>query len=71
VSTHAISDPNTAPTQHANSEALDTLLRSRSGGLTKIMCCNRGEIAVRVFRAGTELGMRTVAVFSEAGLYKL
>jgi pyruvate carboxylase len=26
----------------------------------KIMCANRGEIAIRVFRAGTELGLRTV-----------
>lgn len=27
----------------------------------KILCANRGEIAVRVFRAGTELGLRTVS----------
>jgi pyruvate carboxylase len=47
------------------SPALDAILRSNSGGLNKIMCANRGEIAVRVFRAGTELGMRTVAIFSE------
>jgi hypothetical protein len=26
----------------------------------KILCANRGEIAIRVFRAGTELGLRTV-----------
>ncbi|HEY2729623.1 MAG TPA: pyruvate carboxylase [Polyangia bacterium] len=31
----------------------------------RIMCANRGEIAVRVFRASTELGFRTVAIFSE------
>ena len=29
---------------------------------TKILCANRGEIAVRVFRAGTELGLRTVSI---------
>jgi pyruvate carboxylase len=31
----------------------------------RVMCANRGEIAVRVFRAATELGFRTVAIFSE------
>ena len=29
------------------------------------MAANRGEIAVRIFRAGTELGLRTVAVYAE------
>ena len=32
---------------------------------TKLMAANRGEIAVRIFRAGTELGLRTVAVYAE------
>jgi pyruvate carboxylase len=31
----------------------------------RILCANRGEIAIRVFRAATELGFRTVAIFSE------
>jgi pyruvate carboxylase len=31
----------------------------------RLLCANRGEIAVRVFRAATELGIRTVAIFSE------
>ena len=30
----------------------------------KILCANRGEIAVRVFRAGTELGLRTVCGYN-------
>ena len=28
----------------------------------KVLCANRGEIAIRVFRAGTELGLRTVSL---------
>jgi hypothetical protein len=40
--------------------SLDSILRSKSG-FTKILCANRGEIAVRVFRAGTELGMKRIA----------
>ena len=30
------------------------------------MAANRGEIAVRIFRAGTELGDEATAIFSEA-----
>ncbi len=32
--------------------------------IRKLLCANRGEIAIRVFRAATELGLRTVAIFS-------
>ena len=33
--------------------------------VAKLMAANRSEIAVRVFRAGTELGLRTVGVFAQ------
>lgn len=32
----------------------------------KILCANRGEIAIRVFRAGTELGLRTVSKLADS-----
>ena len=32
--------------------------------IKKLMAANRSEIAVRIFRAGTELNLRTVAVFA-------
>src|SRR6476619_4847218 len=31
---------------------------------TKLMAANRSEIAIRIFRAATDLGLRTVAIFA-------
>ena len=33
--------------------------------IKKVLAANRSEIAVRIFRAATELGLRTVAVFAQ------
>jgi pyruvate carboxylase len=39
--------------------------------VAKLMAANRSEIAVRIFRAGTELGLRTVAVFAQEDRFSI
>ncbi len=39
--------------------------------IRKILVANRGEIAIRVFRAATELGLRTIAVYTYEDRYSL
>ncbi|KAG8458106.1 hypothetical protein KFE25_012766 [Diacronema lutheri] len=36
-----------------------------TGRIKKLMAANRGEIAIRIFRAAAELNLRTVAIFSK------
>src|SRR6202142_2389815 len=45
---------------------------SRTGRpFKKLFAANRSEIAIRIFRAGTELGLRTVAIFAQEDRFSL
>ncbi|RWM77480.1 MAG: hypothetical protein EOR81_18485, partial [Mesorhizobium sp.] len=39
--------------------------------ISKILVANRSEIAIRVFRAANELGLKTVAIWAEEDKYSL
>src|SRR5438477_9429098 len=38
---------------------------------TKLLAANRSEIAIRIFRAATDLGLRTVAVYAQADRFSI
>jgi pyruvate carboxylase len=48
-----------------NNELMSDPTSSAPSAKDKLMVVNRGEIAIRVFRAATELGLRTVAIYAE------
>ncbi|MDV7646120.1 biotin carboxylase N-terminal domain-containing protein, partial [Acinetobacter baumannii] len=39
--------------------------------INKVLVANRGEIAIRVMRAATEMGIRTVAIYAEEDKFAL
>src|SRR5213596_2365630 len=49
--------------RHSSSPADDT--GSAAPEFKKLLVANRSEIAIRVFRAATELGLRTVAIYAQ------
>ena len=40
-------------------------IQAGTASMKKLLVANRSEIAIRVFRAATELGLRTVAIYSK------
>src|SRR5713101_5145847 len=38
---------------------------------TKLLAANRAEIAIRIFRAATDLGLRTVAIYAQEDRFSI
>src|SRR5882672_2309622 len=67
----AHSPHNTAGLQRENGPLLAGKTREERNFMKKLLVANRSEIAIRVFRAATELGLRTVAVYSYEDRFSL
>ena len=55
----------TVPRQSRQFNSLTPLTYQTPNPIRKVMSANRGEIAIRVFRAAAEMGLKTVAVYSK------
>lgn len=78
--THDIFTPRShhcTPTSKVLLRSLSTTVEADSGPshvsrpFEKLLAANRGEIATRILRAGTELGCSTVALYSHEGMLLL
>eukprot|EP01063_Lacrimia_lanifica_P002003 TRINITY_DN11042_c0_g1_i1.p1 TRINITY_DN11042_c0_g1~~TRINITY_DN11042_c0_g1_i1.p1 ORF type:complete len:1185 (+),score=462.03 TRINITY_DN11042_c0_g1_i1:61-3615(+) len=54
-----------APARHYTFSSLTPLTFDTPNPIKKVMSANRGEIAIRVFRAAHEMGIKTCAVYSK------
>ena len=46
-------------------DALSAVEMKKTNPIRKLLAANRSEIAIRIFRAANELGLRTVAIYSQ------
>jgi pyruvate carboxylase len=59
------SAPDIHPMKSSSSQSSSPSTPAVSVAGKKLLAANRSEIAIRVFRAATELGMRTVAIYAQ------
>ena len=55
----------------SSSQSSSSSIQAVSVAGKKLLAANRSEIAIRVFRAATELGMPTVAIYAQEDRYSM
>lgn len=62
--------PTAPPQQQWDSRrSVTSILNTKGGRIDKLLIANRGEIACRIICSARRLGIRTVAIYSEADKY--